>query len=51
MQGGRTTRGLYIVAAVTMAGVSPVFALPAELDKRDLPTAALGWIAAAAFAA
>ena len=45
-------RGLYIVAAVTMAGVSSVFALLAELEKRyDLPTAGLGWIAGSAFAA
>ena len=43
---------LYLVAAVTMAGVSSVFALLAELQKRyELPTASLGWIAGAAFAA
>ncbi len=43
---------LYLVAAVTMAGVSSVFALLAELQQRyDLPTASLGWIAGAAFAA
>ncbi len=35
-----------------MAGVSSVFALLAELQQRyDLPTASLGWIAGAAFAA
>ena len=45
-------RGLYIVAAVTMAGVSSVFALLAELEKRyDLPTSGLGWIAGSAFVA
>src|SRR5436190_4524187 len=45
-------RGLCIVAAVTMAGVSSIFALLAELEHRyDLPTASLGWIAGAAFAA
>jgi MFS family permease len=45
-------RGLYVVAAVTMAGVSSVFVLLAELEHRyDLPTAGLGWIAGSAFAA
>ena len=45
-------RGLYIVAAVTMAGVSAVFALLAELQERyDLPTSGLGWIAGSAFLA
>jgi MFS family permease len=45
-------RGLYVVAAVTMAGVSSVFALLAELESRyALPTASLGWIAGSAFAA
>lgn len=45
-------RGLYVVAAVTMAGVSSVFALLAELEKRyGLATADLGWIAGAAFVA
>jgi MFS family permease len=42
---------LYLVAAVTMAGVSAVFALLAELSNRyGLSTASLGWIAGAAFA-
>ncbi len=41
-----------MVAGVTMAGVSVVFALLAELQKRyGLPTASLGWIAGAAFVA
>jgi DHA1 family multidrug resistance protein-like MFS transporter len=45
-------RGLYVVAAVTMAGVSSVFVLLAELQHRyDLPTAGLGWIAGSAFLA
>jgi MFS family permease len=45
-------RGLYVVVAVTMAGVGSVFALLAELEKRySLPPASLGWIAGAAFAA
>jgi MFS family permease len=45
-------RGLYVVVAVTMAGVSSVFALLAELEERyALPTASLGWIAGSAFAA
>jgi MFS family permease len=45
-------RGLYIVVGVTMAGVSAVFALLAELEERySLPTASLGWIAGSAFAA
>jgi MFS family permease len=43
-------RGLYITAAVTMAGVSSVFALLAALQERyDLPTVSLGWIAGTAF--
>ncbi|MCP3911539.1 MAG: MFS transporter, partial [Actinomycetia bacterium] len=43
-------KGLYIVAAVTMAGVSSVFALLAEIEDRyDLATASLGWIAGSAF--
>ncbi len=43
---------LYVVAAVTMAGVSAVFALFAELEKRyDLSTTSLGWIAGSAFLA
>lgn len=45
-------KALYLVAAVTMAGVSSVFVLLAELQQRyDLPTAGLGWIAGVAFAA
>ena len=45
-------RGLYVVAAVTMAGVSAVFVLLAELEHRyGLSTASLGWIAGSAFAA
>ncbi len=45
-------RGLYIVVAVAMAGVSSVFALLAELEHRyDLPTASLGYIAGSAFVA
>lgn len=45
-------KGLYVVAAVTMAGVSSVFALLAELQHRyGLPTASLGWIGGAAFVA
>ncbi len=45
-------KGLYVVAAVTMAGVSAVFALLAELQKRyGLSTPDLGWISGAAFAA
>ncbi|MDH3679862.1 MAG: MFS transporter [Acidimicrobiia bacterium] len=41
---------LYLVAAVTMAGVSAIFALFAELEKRyDLSTTSLGWIAGSAF--
>lgn len=46
------TRSLYLVAAVTMAGVSAVFALLAELEQRyGLPTSSLGWIAGSAFIA
>ena len=45
-------RQLYLVAGVTMAGVSAVFALFAELEKRyDLSTTSLGWIAGSAFIA
>lgn len=45
-------KSLYLVAAVTMAGVSSVFALLAEIEDRyGLPTASLGWIAGSAFAA
>jgi MFS family permease len=45
-------KGLYIAVAVTMAAVSAVFALFAEIEQRyGLPTATLGWIAGAAFAA
>ncbi len=43
---------LYLIAAVTMAGVSAVFALFAELEKRySLSTTSLGWIAGSAFLA
>jgi MFS family permease len=45
-------KGLYIVAAVTMAGVSAVFVLLAELEDRyGLPKGGLGLIAGSAFAA
>ena len=45
-------KGLYIVAGVTMAGVSAVFVLLAELEDRyGLTTAGLGLIAGSAFAA
>ena len=45
-------RKLYLLAAVTMAGVSSVFSLLAELEKRyGLATRHLGWIAASAFVA
>ncbi|MFV0309971.1 MAG: MFS transporter [Desertimonas sp.] len=45
-------KGLYVAAAVTMAGVGSVFALLAELDERyRLGEGSLGWIAGAAFAA
>ena len=48
----RGVRSLYLVAGVTMAGVSSVFALLAELEERyRLPAAGLGWIAGAAFVA
>jgi len=44
-------RALYLATAITMAAVSAVFALLAELQQRyDLPTASLGWIGGAAFA-
>lgn len=43
---------LYLVAAITMAGVSSVFALLAELEDRyGLSTTSLGWIAGSAFLA
>jgi MFS family permease len=43
-------RGLYVTAAVTMAGVSSVFALLAELETRyDLSTQGLGLISGASF--
>ncbi|MCP3853667.1 MAG: MFS transporter [Actinomycetia bacterium] len=43
-------KGLNIVAAVTMAGVSSVFALLAEIEDRyELATASLGRIAGSAF--
>lgn len=43
---------LYVIAAVTMAGVSAVFTLFAELEKRyGLSTTSLGWIAGSAFLA
>ena len=45
-------RGLYVVASVVMAGVSAVFVLLAELERRyDLSTAGLGLIAGSAFVA
>jgi len=45
-------KGLYLVAAVTMAGVGSVFVLLAELDERyQLGAGSLGWIAGSAFAA
>lgn len=45
-------RKLYVLAAATMAGVSSVFSLLAELEKRyDLATRHLGWIASSAFLA
>jgi MFS family permease len=51
-EGVGAVKGLYLVVAVTMAGVSSVFALLAELEGRyGLPTASLGWIAGAAFVA
>jgi len=46
----RGLRGLYITAAVTMAGVSSVFALLAELETRyDLSTQGLGLISGSSF--
>ena len=43
-------KGLYIVAGVTMAGVSAVFVLLAELEDRyGLTKAGLGLIAGSAF--
>jgi MFS family permease len=45
-------KGLYVVAGVTMAGVSAVFVLLAELEDRyGLTTTGLGLIAGSAFAA
>ena len=45
-------RQLYLVAGVTMAGVSSIFALFAELEKRyGLSTTSIGWIAGSAFLA
>lgn len=44
-------KGLYVVAGVTMAGVSAVFVLLAELqDRYGLTTGALGLVAGSAFA-
>lgn len=41
---------LYLAAGVTMAGISSVFALFAELEERyNLSTASIGWIAGTAF--
>lgn len=41
---------LYIAAGITMAGISSVFALFAELEQRyNLSTASIGWIAGTAF--
>ncbi len=52
MAGSGVVKGLYIVAGVTMAGVSAVFVLLAELqDRYGLPTGGLGLIAGSAFAA
>lgn len=46
----RGLRGLYVIAAVTMAGVSSVFALLAELETRyDLSTQGLGLISGSSF--
>ena len=43
-------RSLYLVAGVTMAGVSSVFALLAEIHNTyDIAERNLGWIAGAAF--
>ncbi|MEM9561674.1 MAG: MFS transporter [Actinomycetota bacterium] len=43
---------LYLIAGVTMAGVSAVFTLFAELEQRyGLSTTSLGWIAGSAFLA
>jgi len=43
-------KGLYIVAAVTMAGVSSVFALLAEIEETyGIAERHLGWIAGSAF--
>src|SRR5215211_2602789 len=52
MAGSSVVKGLYVVAAVTMAGVSAVFVLLAELEDRyGLTKAGLGLIAGSAFAA
>lgn len=52
MSGVAGMRGLYVAVAVLMAAVAAVFALFAELEERyGLPTATLGWIAGASFAA
>ncbi len=46
------TLQLYLVAGITMAGVSAVFSLFAELEKRyGLTTTSIGWIAGTAFLA
>lgn len=46
----RGLRGLYVIAAVTMAGVSSVFALLAELETRyDLSRQGLGLISGSSF--
>jgi len=48
----RGLKWLYLTAAVTMAGVSSVFSLLAELEKRyDLSSSDLGWISGSAFIA
>jgi MFS transporter, DHA1 family, multidrug resistance protein len=52
MAGSGVVKGLYVVAAVTMAGVSAVFVLLAELEDRyGLTKGGLGLIAGSAFAA
>src|SRR4051812_27278021 len=52
MAGSDVVKGLYVVAGVTMAGVSAVFVLLAELqDRYGLSTSGLGLIAGSAFAA
>ena len=43
-------KGLYIIAAVTMAGVSSIFALLAEIETTyGIAQSNLGWIAGSAF--